>query len=590
MDSWPGTARARVDIRARLAAVAASILFALPFLWPVHRQPLTGFDAEWVAAAILTCAALAIGLPRPAAATLQWPLPSWLALLFSVTAGQWFAGMLHYGEQLYFAALYTFAIFGAYTVGRALAAQGLRAEVTLWICAALVGAGLLTVGLQILQLLDVRDLPWWLYFEVGSVAERTRPFGNTGQPNHTATFLGWALAATLLLVVRLPARFALWWPLALFVLAGGLALTRSRLGLLTVPLLLAALWVPSGLRPLAVRVRAVCAAALVLGYLTGTAVIRTVPDGDGQVVGALGRLWEGSLGLRWVMWSDALKIAAASPWWGSGFLGYGAQQYWSALPHPDLRATPNVHNIVLQLAAETGWPMALALVAIALWWSCSRWRERMREPEQAFAWLALAAVGLHSLVEFPLWYLNFGAPAALLFALAEPTLARGCFALRSRVVALAGACGLLVAVPLALEFDETSTTLFRLDMARWQRQPLADEDLLRLQSLIAASRMRPWAERAFISLRELDSAAASAEEIALHERLLWRGADPVVIAPLIVLHAKAGNHPSAQRHAERLAAFDPHRFDQLRSNLLLALERLGPEAETLRGYVTTLAK
>lgn len=573
---------AHVDLAARLCVVGVTALFVLPFVWPVHRPPQPAFDVEWMAGIILALSALAIGLTRRFTIPVQWPLLAWLVALFAVAAGHRLAGMYHYDEQLYFTAVYVLGIGGAYVVGRALVGAGLRSEVTKWIAVGLVGAGVFTVAMQVLQLTGVRGLPWWLYFEIAGDWERTRPFGNVGQANVAATFLAWGIAATMLLLAR-NSRRNLWVPLPLLILAFGLALTRSRIGSLYALILLAALWLPSGLRAGAVRVRLAWSFALALGYLTGIVATRLLVQFEGgDVADALQRFADNTLGLRLVMWTGAWKVAATSPLFGTGFLEYAAHQYWIATPDPYLQSTPYVHNIVLQLAAEVGWPMSMALVAVGLWWAFARLRERVAEPEQAFAWSALAVIALHSLLEYPLWYMSVAAPAAILFAIAEPTLNKGIVTIPNRLLALAGVCGIVIAPPLALEYDELSRTIFRIDVARTHGKPIPDEELRRLLGLVDASRMTPYAERVYTGMRKLESIEATPEEIAMHERLLWRGGDPIVVARLIVLYAKAGQTEQARRHAERLAVFDPDLFDERRARILSALSGLGPEADPLR--------
>jgi hypothetical protein len=73
----------------------------------------------------------------------------------------------------------------------------------------------------------------------------------------------------------------------------------------------------------------------------------------------------------------------------------------------------NAHNLPLHLAVELGLPAALALCgAVVIWCLWARpWRET--EPVRQLAWGVLAIIGLHSMLEYPLWYGPFQMAALL---------------------------------------------------------------------------------------------------------------------------------------------------------------------------------
>jgi len=67
----------------------------------------------------------------------------------------------------------------------------------------------------------------------------------------------------------------------------------------------------------------------------------------------------------------------------------------------------------LHLAVEWGVPAALLICGTALWlvWRGKPWAER--SPTRQLAWGVLAVIGLHSLLEYPLWYGPFQTAALL---------------------------------------------------------------------------------------------------------------------------------------------------------------------------------
>jgi len=108
---------------------------------------------------------------------------------------------------------------------------------------------------------------------------------------------------------------------------------------------------------------------------------------------------------RRVLWSNVLHLIAQKPWlgWGWGELDYA--HYTTLFPGERFCVLlDNAHNLPLHLAVELGVPVAaLACVAVLAWVGASRpWSET--DPARQLAWGILALVGLHSMLEFPLWY------------------------------------------------------------------------------------------------------------------------------------------------------------------------------------------
>lgn len=108
---------------------------------------------------------------------------------------------------------------------------------------------------------------------------------------------------------------------------------------------------------------------------------------------------------RRVLWDNVLHLIAQKPWsgWGWGELDYA--HFITLYPggrFPQL--LDNAHNLPLQLTVELGLPatIAVGLVLAALIWRAKPWHER--EAGRLMAWGVLAVIGVHSLLEYPLWY------------------------------------------------------------------------------------------------------------------------------------------------------------------------------------------
>jgi len=251
-----------------------------------------------------------------------------------------------------------------------------------------------------------------------------RAVGNMRQPNHLATLLLWSAVAVVPLIElgalgRTPARRAAAAGLfALMVL--GITLSGSRTGLVGIAVL--ALWgaLDSRLsrfsRSLLLAAPLLCAASW--GLAAWWASLHSV-----QAIGAATRIGEGDLSSsRFAIWRDTLGLIRAHPWLGVGFGEFNFA--WSLTPFPQRPVAffDHTHNLPLQLAAELGVPLALAvlaLLALALW---QAWRRSLAVAGDTGAALRAAFVmvllmALHSQLEYPLWYAHFLLPTALVWGL-----------------------------------------------------------------------------------------------------------------------------------------------------------------------------
>ncbi len=276
-------------------------------------------------------------------------------------------------------------------------------------------AGLLSAAMGLAQYLGAGAglLPWVNQTPLGEA------FANLRQRNQFATLTNIALAALLWLVAtgRLDGRRAgLAWIAAVLLMAGNAA-SSSRTGLLELLLLGALAWLWGGWREQAAR--RVLLAAL-LGYAVAALLLPWLAGFGWFGNDAFARLREGDQLLcasRLTLWSNVLQLIALHPWrgWGWGQLAYA--QYITLFDGPHFCAIlDNAHDLPLHLAVTLGVPAALALCGGFTWWVWRQrpWRET--DPMRRMAWAVLAVIGLHSLLEYPLWYGPFQIAAALCLA------------------------------------------------------------------------------------------------------------------------------------------------------------------------------
>ncbi|UUZ69961.1 Wzy polymerase domain-containing protein [Polaromonas sp. P2-4] len=192
--------------------------------------------------------------------------------------------------------------------------------------------------------------------------------------------------------------------LAAGLLAAGNAASSSRTGLLQLGLL-GALWgMWGGWRHLVLRRVLLTAlgvyalATLALPWLAGL-------DLSAQGMFARVRVGDPLCASRLTLWSNVLHLIAQKPWlgWGWGELDYA--HYVTLYDGPRFcDILDNAHNLPLHVAVELGVPAALILCCGLLWWVWRQQPWRELDATRQLAWGVLAVIGLHSLLEYPLWY------------------------------------------------------------------------------------------------------------------------------------------------------------------------------------------
>lgn len=277
-------------------------------------------------------------------------------------------------------------------------------QTTTTIIQAWYAAACISAAMGVLQYLGATEGLAWL-INSGPVGQA---YGNLRQRNQFATLLNMGLAAWWIWGQPQAGKYKVWGWLGVGLLAGANALSGSRTGLLQLLLVIALAFVWK-------KNKAVAGLA-VLAYV-GAAVLMPWAAGlDVSSSGILGRAYEVSArcNLRQVLWANVWDLVLALPWagWGWGELGYA---HFVTLFYPERFCwiLDNAHNLPLQLAVTLGLPIATLVCGGVLWmvWRGRPWAEV--RPERQVAWAVLACIGLHSLLEFPLWYGPFQLAAVL---------------------------------------------------------------------------------------------------------------------------------------------------------------------------------
>ena len=412
--------------------VILALCVALPWLNPFSSSPSTAVIPLLVSWMLAACALLAVvELPL---VKLRWTVAEQVVcgLLLLVLA----ASMLCV-PQVVDRALTTGLVASLMSVWLT-AAVGRRAAVDesllRWLVAGLLAAAIISAVLGALQYLGLaREMSPWVNQPLKGDA-----FANLRQRNQFASLTSLGLVALLgWVAVRTKAQNMTrgCWALALVllnVLAAGVACSVSRTGAVQWALVgvLMAAWGWRSIKRDTLFGKGFVWLALAAPVLVGVwsvlmpwlALQTTGEWGASMILRVTGQAQDyATCGGRRVLWANVLALIAQHPWAG---WGWGETDYahfitgYSSLRFCDM--LDNAHDFPLHLALEFGVPFALAVMAVIGAWILRRTPWREQHAWRVMAWCLLLVLGLHSLLEYPLWYgpfqMTLGLAIGLLWA------------------------------------------------------------------------------------------------------------------------------------------------------------------------------
>ncbi len=405
---------------------------ALPWLNPFASSPSTAVIPLLVSWMMAACALLAV---------VELPLakPRWTRVEVVVCSVllAWLAASLLWVPQVVDRAL-TMGLVASLMCVWLMAAVGRRAaadeSLLRWLVAGLLAAAVISAVLGVLQYLGLaRELSPWVNQPLKGDA-----FANLRQRNQFASLTSLGLVALLGWVAARAKSHSMTpkcWALAfavLNVLAAGVACSVSRTGAVQwalVGVLMAAWGWRSAKRDAAfgngLVWLALAAPVLVVVWsvvMPWLALQTTGEWGASMILRVTGQAQDyAACGGRRVLWANVLTMIAQHPWlgWGWGetdyahfMTGYSSMRFCDMLD--------NAHDFPLHLALEFGVPFALAVLALIGAWILRRTPWREQHAWRVMAWCLMVVVGLHSLLEYPLWYgpfqMTLGLAIGLLWA------------------------------------------------------------------------------------------------------------------------------------------------------------------------------
>ena len=442
---------------------------------------------------------------------------------------------------------------GVVAVGRVRVATLWQAAAWAWVAAAALSSAL---GLLQFAGLATDLAPWVNQPDPGTV------YANLRQRNQFATLCAMGLAALVWPDARGGAegvRAAGFWSGLLAAWVGlGLGLSGSRTGLLELLTLwvLALMWrIASPLPRAPSRVwRVLCLGTV--GYVLA-AYLLPQWSGDGGLT-VFDRLWEGDAqcASRRTLWANVWQMVMQKPWLGWGWDELAYAQFMTPIEGPrfcDL--LDNAHNLPLHLAASFGLPFSIAatLLTVFVLWRAAPWRATA--PDMRLAWAVLGVIGLHSVLEYPLWYGPFQLAALLaLLRLAGPQASQ--LVLGSRIARWGGGMVALAVLALCVVVVQSYARVSNLYSVAAVRAAVFDpfaalqeHDVFLFVDEVAFSRLAV----------PLHSANAQ-EQYALAEDLLHYSPEPRVIERLLESAEFLGRSSALAFYKARYAQAFPERF------------------------------
>lgn len=420
----------------------------------------------------------------------------WLLLAVLLPAGSNQAG---FQPVLKVSAFLVMAFSGGMLVYREVQSHG-REPVVAILAWGLLLAALIQALFGLLQALGMASVGQGFIFYVSSKPGPSIPFGNIGQPNLFAHFLGWGAVANCYLLARRRQHWMVWGVLAAF-FALLMAWSGARLVLAYAGgfVLLGSLWWLRGSQDQIIR-RFVIALVtttllIMLAQLFTHELVATLIRWSGvqvNVASGADRLMDAGFGARRrIEWSKAWQVLLAHPLFGTGFGSYAWQSIWYEAYGGYSKVVESTlfthsHSLIFQLMAETGLIGLISALA-ALLYCLLPYLRRGEATAENLMLISLVMITLgHSLFEYPLWYMPF----------------LGCFAIvmsLSPIKPWSMAVRPVIRNVLVLSFS-LGTVMYAVNgvpifarLVLWEREPAVAEDTsYRIRNLIALRQNPLW--------------------------------------------------------------------------------------------------
>jgi O-antigen ligase len=385
----------------------ASILCVASWWVPNHTSPWVAFHAE--AVMVMACGVGLFGellrQPAPAIKVTRWMLASLVVVCIPIA--QFALGLIVFAGDVWIICSGLLVFVAAQIFGQLLARRldvGLFFEAFVGL---LIVAGVFSIGVQFYQWLELTGLG---IFAI-DLAPLHAPYANLAQANHLATLLFWGLIGVLYLAERRRlGRVGL--VIGVLFFEWGLVMTASRTVWLNLAILVCMLWLLGRRldlrmgRPMMLASLVVPFAAWLYAWPLLNEVLMLSPGRSLQTMAVAGP--------RPLIWRTMLDAIIQRPWFGYGW-NQGLAVYHQAADLPPMRGRlyVNAHNLVLDLMVWNGVILGFLLFGGIVGGLFVCYRQAKKVP-QVYLWLAIVAVLVHAMLEYPLSYMYFLIPVGLM--------------------------------------------------------------------------------------------------------------------------------------------------------------------------------
>jgi O-antigen ligase len=410
---------------ANISLFFIGLMFFLPFVIMHHSLPIPLFYSEWIAGTLGLLAVMPLLRSASRHVTLEQSIKiPQISLVFIglaiILCAQWALGMLHSTQYAllvlsYFAWAFLLVVLGSHL--RQELGWGKLVTALAW---GLVIGGMVNVGIVTLQFVTRTGgaIPW---------LPNLVSYGAIAQANHFADFT--ALATASLIYLYAKGRFSLsFFALILMCFLMMLSFSGSRsawLYLAALTILAVCLYVSTRKQQDgSIAIRSIFRIGLLLipAFILVQAFIYYVIPNN-LVSLPTERLVESAnvsgTSIRLSVLYDSLRLFIQSPWLGIG-IGEMRAETFLLLDTPTSqsfnRPFEHTHNLFSHLLAEMGiGAFLIVLMGLIVWFRAIKWSKLNLETWWLFSLLAI--LGIHSMLEYPLWFAYFlGITAVLLGA------------------------------------------------------------------------------------------------------------------------------------------------------------------------------
>lgn len=394
-----------------------SVLLILAYLLPYHVYPFNSFYNEWLAILAVPVGLALVSEQKIVSIRLPWlaMIPVGLIIIISL---QTLLGLLTFKCDAILPLAYLISATVAILLGSTI---GAKQHVVKSLYGALAWAhlvsGLISAAFATLQLLGNETLlmPLVMLMKHESAI---RPYANLGQTNQLALLFCLSIASTWWLYQHEKLHTTIATGITLCLL-WGLILTQSRIGWIIIPLFAFFIWLwrtNSDFKQISIAFSIM----MVIGYFGGVFALPSLGGLLGTSIQSVAEHASAS-SARSVLLQQALEISLSHPWFGAGWYEFGAQEVLIGADFAPTQHSQHAHNIVMNFAAELGWPVTIIIFTILGYWfyrcCLSPKPQKSVSKEVAFSTLFFIGVLVHSLVEFPLWYAYVLIPTSFLLGM-----------------------------------------------------------------------------------------------------------------------------------------------------------------------------